>query len=198
MTLNCTLCGKDFDPSVTKTPNKSFCSKACLSKNRRILGIDLITKKCTVCGESFEADKSKHKNRETCSRSCGNYLAWEVGKGGLSKLKLKPKKCEYCEVEFFTKDKIVKYCSSACISSARIEKNKLKPKSKEVKKCLVCGKDHTNNYFCSNTCRLTANRKKDKGGHVWTKLNKMIKRKSTADKVKDMLDNIQDGLDILK
>lgn len=172
----CKLCHKEIT-GKTNSPNKDFCSRACLSKNRRILGLDLITKKCVVCHESFEADKSKHKNRETCSRSCGNHLAWDKAKGKLSEMKMKPKSCALCGCEFFSKDKIVKYCSNDCISKARVERNKLKPKpQKEIKKCEICNKEHTNKKFCSNSCSIIARKRKDKKSHIWSKMNGTIKK----------------------
>jgi len=172
----CKLCQKEIT-GKTNSPNKAFCSRACLSKHRRVLGLDLVKKKCVVCHETFEADKSKHKNRQTCSRSCGNHLAWHDGKGKLKMIKIKPKNCAQCEKEFFSKDKIVKYCSSDCISKARIERNKSKPKpTKQVKKCEICENEHKNKRYCSNLCSIAGRKRKDKKNHIWSKMNKIIKK----------------------
>jgi hypothetical protein len=172
----CKLCEEHYDLSQTKSPNKNFCSRACLSKFRRITGVDLVEKTCIVCHEIFKADKYKHKDRQTCSRSCGNHLAWHDGKGELSKIKMKPKTCIFCNNQFFSKDKIVKYCSGDCISKARIERNKHKPKIiKKLNNCKVCQKHHTNKVYCSVACRRS-----NQKNHPWVKMNKQIKKDKKA------------------
>ncbi len=144
-TIVCETCGEKFNAETTKTPNKKFCSKACLNKHRRITGVDLVTRKCVECGKKFEMDKSKNKDRVTCSRSCGSIVAWNEGKGKLASMKTKLRPCAQCGEKFRPHygDKKVKYCSPDCRRAARPGKE-LEPN------CIKCGKKKQNakNRYC--------------------------------------------------
>lgn len=67
ITKNCLFCGKEFKTTRHDHINK-FCSKTCISKNRRMSGIDNIIIKCKFCMIEFEVNK--YQKKIYCSRKC--------------------------------------------------------------------------------------------------------------------------------
>jgi len=64
---NCEQCGVKY---MTKTHGNSnrFCSKSCVSKHRKLSGIDDIISICALCGNEFK--KNKYVNKKYCSNDC--------------------------------------------------------------------------------------------------------------------------------
>jgi hypothetical protein len=62
---NCEVCGSEF---IAKKSDQKFCSNACKSKYRRIIGADNITKICPICGGEFTC--SKYGKHTYCSKKC--------------------------------------------------------------------------------------------------------------------------------
>jgi len=67
ITKNCLFCGKEFKTTRHDHANL-FCSKICVSRNRRSSGVDNVIRVCKFCNKEFEV--SKYQARQTCSRQC--------------------------------------------------------------------------------------------------------------------------------
>ena len=65
----CKVCDTEFEAN---TKNQDFCSRRCVSKNRRESGIDDVKRKCVICETEFTVNK--YSIVSTCGRSCGAKL----------------------------------------------------------------------------------------------------------------------------
>lgn len=65
----CKVCKKEY---TAKTKNQEFCSRKCVSKNRRESGIDDIERRCVICESEFKVNK--YSKVSTCGGSCGTKL----------------------------------------------------------------------------------------------------------------------------
>jgi len=73
----CDYCGKTY-MSLARRKSDRFCSKRCLSAERRQAGIDNESRMCANCGLPFLANK--YKRTRTCSRTCAWVLRRLNGK----------------------------------------------------------------------------------------------------------------------
>jgi hypothetical protein len=67
ITKNCLFCGKEFKTTRHDHANQ-FCSRICVSANRRESGVDNVNRICKFCSKEFEVNK--YQTRQTCSRQC--------------------------------------------------------------------------------------------------------------------------------
>jgi hypothetical protein len=67
ITKKCAFCGKEFKTTRHDHCNQ-FCSKVCVSRNRRASGVDNIVKSCKFCSKEFEVNK--YQLKQCCSRYC--------------------------------------------------------------------------------------------------------------------------------
>jgi hypothetical protein len=65
----CKVCKSEFEAN---TKFQEFCSRKCVSKNRRETGIDNVTRDCVICETEFTVNK--YSIVSTCGRSCGTKL----------------------------------------------------------------------------------------------------------------------------
>lgn len=141
---NCGMCGKDFVP---KYDCQKYCSKDCkwkgFSVNRKVVKSRIT---CLTCGNEFVP---RNETRKFCSRKCARNVYPHV-----------TRPCEICKHNFTTPYRFreVKTCGSECnnVRQSRIFRNR------EVKQCLVCGKDYevVQSYkddakYCSYMCFLS-------------------------------------------
>lgn len=69
----CENCGTKFHSK--KLSRTKFCSNACKSARRRLLGLDNIETECCICKSLFT--KNKYSKCLTCSRTCAAELQWK-------------------------------------------------------------------------------------------------------------------------
>jgi hypothetical protein len=63
----CESCGKMFD-SITLRKNDRFCSNSCKTRQRRLSGVDNVSRVCVICGNTFTVNR--YIPKQTCSRLC--------------------------------------------------------------------------------------------------------------------------------
>lgn len=72
---------------------------------------------------------------------------------GIRRIKM-IKVCEFCNKQFTSSDRRLKFCSRQCYGLSKI-------KSKTLKMCLECGSETYNPIFCSRTCAAKYNNAKN-------------------------------------
>ena len=71
--FKCECCGEIFE-GVNNGVNR-FCSNKCISRFRRMNGLDNVVRKCVTCGKEFSTNK--YKKTINCSKSCSSKMKWE-------------------------------------------------------------------------------------------------------------------------
>jgi hypothetical protein len=116
-------------------------------------------KKCSFCNTPFTKTGSGSVHAKYCSLPC-RLMAYKKRHSDAikqSRVNLSVV-CSCCGKEFFTTNKIVKYCSQECSYEMRLRKNRNPIAEKSFKKtCPVCKDEfvteNKNRNYCSDFCR---------------------------------------------
>lgn len=148
----CVICNSVFTISKT-SPRKTCCLKCerILQKRTRAEKMNLVECQCAQCCKTFYTDATNPSH--FCSKNCRNKYRREHNRVKCT--------CQICGKEFETLDRghfTTRTCSPACAAELR-RLNLGQDSSKEIRTCLICGKQFAKGPNSPKTCSPSCARK---------------------------------------